>query len=458
MIAGKPGIIGTFRTAEQEDKFHIDHIVAAGSDGLPKVYLIFREVKREIGDDAQFIGDLFPINGRVFSARFSADGKRIACGGGLDRTGEIVIASYDFTNDVPKELRQLMGKVPGARNADEQKRLDEYKKSGIREVARIAVPQSAIYSVALTPDGAKVAAAGSDGIVRLFNAADGKPIKEFASVPFAKAAIVQSSQSNHIDFIRDVSPVISRLGCNAGTCHGAKEGKSGFKLSLRGYDPETDLRALTDDLASRRVNLASPDDSLMLLKAIAEVPHEGGRRTTIDNKYYKILRQWIAEGANLDMKSPRVVKIQVSPQNPVVESVGAKQPFSVVATYADSTTRDVTAEAFVESGNTDVATADGPVLTTLRRGEAPVLARYEGNYAATTLTVMGDRTGFVWQEPPAWGKIDELVAAKPRHEVLRPQHLAQTVGDRAQQLVAAGMAERVVDLLELVEVDEQQRR
>src|SRR5204862_4563463 len=62
------------------------------------------------------------------------------------------------------------------------------------------------------------------------------------------------------DFVRDVSPVLSRVGCNAGTCHGAKEGKNGFKLSLRGYDPETDVRALTDDLASRRVNIASPED------------------------------------------------------------------------------------------------------------------------------------------------------------------------------------------------------
>jgi WD40 repeat protein len=404
-----------------------DHIVAAGSDGLPKVYRIFREVKREIGDDAQFIGDLFPISGRVFSARFSADGKRIACGGGLDRAGEVVISSYDFTNDVPKDLRQLMGKVPGARNADEQKRLDEYKKSGIHEIARIAVPQSEIYSVAFIPDGSKVAAAGSDGMVRLFNAADGKAIAEFVSVPLAKAEIVQSSQSNHIDFIRDVGPVISRLGCNAGTCHGAKEGKNGFKLSLRGYDPETDLRALTDDLASRRVNLASPDDSLMLLKAIAEVPHEGGRRTTIDGKYYKILRQWIAEGANLDLKSPRVVKIEVSPQNPVIEKTGAKQAFTIVATYADKTTRDVTAEAFVETGNADVATADAAVLTTLRRGEAPVLARYEGNYAATTLTVMGDRTGFVWQDSPAWGKIDELVAAKWKRMKIAPSELCTDI-------------------------------
>src|SRR6266568_6862480 len=115
---------------------HFEHIVAAGSDGLPKVYRIFREVKREIGDDAQCIADLFPMTGRVFSVRFSTDGKRLACGSGLDRAGELLVCSYDFTNDVPKALRDIMGKVPGARKPEEQKQLDDYKKQGIREIAR----------------------------------------------------------------------------------------------------------------------------------------------------------------------------------------------------------------------------------------------------------------------------------------------------------------------------------
>jgi len=72
-------------------------------------------------------------------------------------------------------------------------------------------------------------------------------------------------------------PTMSKLGCNAGTCHGAQAGKNGFKLSLRGYDPVYDVRALTDDLASRRVNIASPAQSLMLLKPTAAVPHTGGQ-------------------------------------------------------------------------------------------------------------------------------------------------------------------------------------
>ena len=514
---------------------YLEHIIAAGSDGIPKAYRIFREVSREIGDDAQLIADLFPMTGRVFSVRFSLDGKRIACGSGLDRSGELLICSYDYTNDVPRSLRQIMGKVPETRKADDKQKLEDYKKQGIRELARVAISNSAIYSVAFTPDGSTVAAAGSDGMIRFFNATNGAVVKEFVSVPLVKEGIVEarptwgrgsakspsaapesesppeglrvaglevqpaqvkitsrndyaqllvtahlesgetvdvtrvakfsikpslaevsttglltpmtngfgkllvsfagkSSETSlaiggqakpyHADFIRDVSPIISRLGCNAGTCHGAKEGKNGFKLSLRGYDPETDLRSFTDDLAARRINFASPDESLMLLKAVAEVPHEGGRRMTVDSKYYQVLRQWIANGATLELKSPRVVKIEVFPQDAVVQKIGSRQQMRVVATYADGANRDVTAEAFIESGNTDVATAGSAgLITTLRRGEAPVLARYEGNYAATTLTVMGDRSGFVWHEPESWGKIDELVAAKWKRMKIEPSEL-----------------------------------
>ena len=511
----------------------LEHIVTGGSDGTPKVYRIFREIAREIGDDAQFIADLFPMPGRVFSVRFSADGRRIACGSGLDGTGEVLVCSYDYTNDVPKNLRKLMGKVPDTRKPEEQKQLDDYRKKGIRELARAAISQSAIYGVAFSPDGNTVAAAGSDGLVRLINATNGAIIKEFVSVPLAKGpvAVVKptwgmgsketekveseslpegvhvvgldiqptqlrfSSRNDYAqllvtarldtgdtadvtrmakysikpdlaeisargilrpltngnakllisfagksaqvpmaiggmthpyraDFVRDVSPVLSHLGCNAGTCHGAKEGKNGFKLSLRGYDPETDVRSLTDDLASRRVNFASPDESLMLLKAVAEVPHEGGRRTTVDSKYYQVLRQWIASGARLDEKSPHVTSIQLVPENPVVQKIGSRQQMRVVAKYADGSTRDVTTEAFIESGNTDVAAAEtAGLILTLRRGEAPVLARYEGNYAATTLTVMGDRTGFVWEQPPSWGKIDDLVAGKWQRMKIQPSDL-----------------------------------
>jgi hypothetical protein len=233
--------------------------------------------------------------------------------------------------------------------------------------------------------------------------------------------VVDYKEVQPVDFIHDVTPTISKLGCNAGTCHGAKEGKYGFKLSLRGYDPIFDVRSFKDDLASRRLNVASPDDSLMLLKATAAVPHEGGQRTKVGEKYYNILRQWIADGAVLDLNAPRVKKIEVFPHDPVVQKIGSLQQVRIVATFTDGTTRDVTAEAVLASGDTDVAKTDGGgLIDTLRRGEAPLLARYEGNYAATTLTVMGDRTGFVWNSPEVWGHADELVAAKWERMKIQP--------------------------------------
>src|SRR5437764_1548549 len=87
-----------------------------------------------------------------------------------------------------------------------------------------------------------------------------------------------SALRTDVSFRNDVMAVLSKAGCNAGTCHGNKNGKGGFKLSLRGQDPDIDYLTLTRDLAARRVNPIAPEESLILLKPTAEVPHEGGLR------------------------------------------------------------------------------------------------------------------------------------------------------------------------------------
>ena len=227
-----------------------------------------------------------------------------------------------------------------------------------------------------------------------------------------------------VDFTRDVMPVLGKAGCSSGLCHGAKKGKAGFRLSLRGNDPVWDTIAFTDDLASRRVNRASPHDSLMLLKASATVPHEGKAVAPRDSMYYRIIHKWIADGAHLDRKSKRVASIEIFPKNPIVQLAGNKQQFRVTATYPDGKTADVTAETFIQAGVIDVAESDATgLVTALRRGESPVLARYEGAYAATIFTVMGDRTGFAWSEPPKNNFIDELVTAKLKRTKTLPSDI-----------------------------------
>lgn len=283
--------------------------------------------------------------------------------------------------------------------------------------------------VELTFDEA-IAAADGFGRLRPIDVGEGTlSIKLGDAMATIAVSVAVPEEQSGPDYVQDVSPVLARAGCNAGTCHGAQDGKNGFKLSLRGYDPLYDVRSLTDDLASRRVNLASPEESLMLLKGSARVPHEGGQVLPSAGRHYQIIKAWIESGAGLDLDSPRVSHLAVSPTNPVIEQIGGHQQVRVVAHYTDGGQRDVTADAFIESGNTDVIVPldENPgLMRAVRRGESALLVRYEGAYAATSLTVMGDRSGFEWRHAAAQSRIDELVADKLRRTKTSPAEPADT--------------------------------
>ena len=450
------------------------------------------------GGNPNQIREYEAMRGRVFDVRFSPDGGRAFAGSSLDGKGQVRAYETDsgkvlWTLDVPEAAIYALACAPdgatlAAAGSDGQIRLIDAASGQLRKAflpvdvtaaaeaaagwvpgadlapqpatpaaaaqavtvakleseprsIRIAKPMeyAQILLTATLPDGARwdatrlaawrvegdVGQVSTDGRFTPAKGGAGKVVAEFSGQRVEIPVEVAGLEGSYVpDFIRDVNPILSRLGCNQGTCHGAAKGKNGFKLSLRGYDALFDIRALTDDLASRRVSTASPDDSLILLKATGVAPHQGGKLFAPGSPYYNILRRWIANGATLNLSAPRVAKIEVQPQDPIVQSGGQSQQMRVIATYADGTVRDVTREAFIESGNTEVATADRMgVLSAIRRGEASVLARYDGAYAATTLTVMGDRSGFVWQQPETWGKIDELVAAKWQRMKILPSEL-----------------------------------
>lgn len=415
----KGGILSVARHPKRNE------IIIGGSDGQPKAYRIYRQTKRVIGDDANAIRWLEPMRGRVNSVDVSNDGALIAAGSSLDGSGQVFIYAYNFDGTtIPGDVKKVMSKTVQSRSAAEKALVEKYKAQGIKTLAKLEVGDSAIYSVTFSPDGKTVAAAGTDGLVRLIDTATGKVASTFSPAPGIKATTTVVKTDKEVNFIRDVNPILSRVGCNAGTCHGSQAGKNGFKLSLRGYDALFDVRAFTDDHASRRINLASPDNSLILLKATGAAPHEGGQLFKPDSEHYKIVRDWIAQGAKLDLMTPRVTKITITPTNPILQKPGNTQATRVVATYANGKTRDVTDLAFISSGNTEVASVDDAgVVKALRRGEGPILARYEGAYTATTLTVMGDREGFTWNQPETWGKIDELTAAKWQRLKIQPSAL-----------------------------------
>ena len=267
------------------------------------------------------------------------------------------------------------------------------------------------------------------GLVR--PVADGKGEVRFSMAGFKGAMPVQvtgQKQRYEVSFVRDVMPTLSKIGCNAGTCHGAQQGKNGFKLSLRGYDPLFDHIALTDDLEGRRFNRADPERSLMLMKPSGAAPHVGGVVMLPGEPRYEMLKAWIAEGVKLDLNTPRIASIEITPKGGIIPLPGMKQQMGVLAHFADGSVRDVSAEAFVESSNNEVATVDKQgLVSAVRRGEATMLARYEGNYTASTLVVMGDRSGFAWKEVPEYNQIDKLVDAKLKQVKVLPSALCTDI-------------------------------
>jgi hypothetical protein len=238
---------------------------------------------------------------------------------------------------------------------------------------------------------------------------------------------VKSVDAAPVSFVRDVMPILSKAGCNAGTCHGAQDGKNGFKLSLRGYDPRYDYDALVDELSGRRFDRSSPEQSLMLLKPTQGVPHVGGFLFDEQSRHYTILKQWITEGAAFDTVT-RVQRLEVAPLNPVLQREGDAYSQTVTAYFDDGSSRDVTRDAVFSSSNFNVATVENAgaangLVKALRRGETAMLVRYEGAYAVNRVTVLGDRSGFEWQASPEHNFVDAHVNTKLRQLKINPSPL-----------------------------------
>lgn len=195
-------------------------------------------------------------------------------------------------------------------------------------------------------------------------------------------------QSVRADFVRDVLPALTKLGCNAGACHGSFQGRGGLTLSLWGFDPEADYRQLVADARGRRVFTAAPERSLMLRKPTMAVPHGGGRRLSAGTEPYDILRRWIAEGAE---KSPtadlRVVKLDVSPSE-LLLSVGQSAALQVRATWSDGHVQDATrwAQFETKSDQTAAVSTDGKI-TASASGRTAIMVRFQGQVTAASVTV-----------------------------------------------------------------------
>ncbi|MBN9523517.1 DUF1549 domain-containing protein [bacterium] len=184
-----------------------------------------------------------------------------------------------------------------------------------------------------------------------------------------------------INFANQVVPILTRLSCSSGGCHGKIAGQNGFRLSLLGFEPQFDYDNLLKEGRGRRVFPANPEASLLLTKATGQSPHGGGKKMEVGGEEYKIVRRWIASGMPYGSPTdPTVTRVSVYPEGRVIDRKG-RQQLAVYAHYTDGTVEDVTRRAQYESNDTEVAavTETGLVSALNVTGQAAVMVRYQGN-------------------------------------------------------------------------------
>lgn len=227
----------------------------------------------------------------------------------------------------------------------------------------------------------------ADGDVRVKATYAGK-----SSVPI-EVKITNAASPAVVEFVNDVMPIMAKAGCNSTACHGSPVGKAGFKLSLFGYEPELDHPAITTDAAGRRIDLKSPEKSLLLTKATGQVSHGGGVRFKNDSVEYRTILAWIKNGARgLDEFEARVRSIEVMPANPWMPGAGSKQRLAVTALFSDGTTRDVTQAALFTSNDDAIArVTDQGMISAARPGETAVMVRYLGQVGVSRVAVLPEK-------------------------------------------------------------------
>ena len=203
-------------------------------------------------------------------------------------------------------------------------------------------------------------------------------------------------------FNRDVLPLLTKLGCNQGACHGKLAGQNGFRLSLRGFAPEWDHFWITREFFGRRISGTRPEDSLLVSKPLGTVPHAGGRLLKADSPESQLLLNWLKAGAPGSIKDePTVAKLTISPSTATL-SANQSQPVTVEAEYTDGRKRDVTWLTRFTANDTAVAEVDrAGKLTALRSGETAIVAAFDGEVATAIVTIpFGESARRGYPTPP----------------------------------------------------------
>ncbi len=238
--------------------------------------------------------------------------------------------------------------------------------------------------------------------------------------------VEQAATDTPVSFRLDVMPVFLKAGCNTGGCHGSARGKDGFNLSLFGYDPDGDHHRLTREMVGRRVNLALPEESMIVTKNIGAAPHTGGKLFTKDSAIAQTLIRWLEAGAPNDdpAKVATCTSIEMLPKSLLLEGPDQKFKITVRAHYSDGSDRDVSSLAVFLTSNEGSAKIDqAGTISTGQRGEAFVMARFATHTVGSQVIIIPKALKYEWPKIEQRNFVDELVDQKIRNLRMIPSEV-----------------------------------
>ncbi|MFO0849542.1 MAG: DUF1553 domain-containing protein [Gemmataceae bacterium] len=256
-----------------------------------------------------------------------------------------------------------------------------------------------------------------DGSVTLIVTAAGHT----ARVP---VTVKQATADEPVGFAREVVPILTKFGCNAGGCHGAALGRGGFRLSLFGFDPAFDHEQIVRSNEGRRVVVSDPERSILLAKPALVMEHGGGEKLKPAGPHYARVRQWLEDGApGPTPADPQVTRLEVFPPKRVM-AAGEQQQLLVTAVWSDGRRQDVTPLAQFDALNDSVAAVTPAGLVSAKSaGETHVMVRFAGQAVVASVT-LPFATIANYPDLPAHNFIDVKLIAKWRDLGLTPAPLA----------------------------------
>ncbi|MCX6856841.1 MAG: DUF1553 domain-containing protein [Verrucomicrobia bacterium] len=368
-------------------------IASGGADNLAKLWdaATFKEI-------AKIEGHV----GHITALGFNADGKWLATG-----SADKDLKVWDIAS---KEMLMLLGDKSSGVNAllwspDSTSLTYLTEKGGVHGVTELKTHDGVRLAFTsgkekklTTLEGVPNAVVMSEDGKHIFTALDSGKIVQFdekakvTKLADDKPALTPSMPQT-LSYTQDILPILSKAGCNLGSCHAKSSGQAGFKLSIFAFDPKTDFMEVVNDSRGRRVFPALPEDSLILQKATVRVQHEGGQRFEPDSESARTIADWIRQGMPFETwNQPALAGIEVTPSEKTYRK-SEEQALKVIAKFSDGSTRDVTALTDYISSEKSIAAVDetGKLKTSTESGETVIVARYMGQVGISRVAVPAEK-------------------------------------------------------------------